>query len=325
MPSTEPQSQPTTPSQPQSQRQPGNDHDQHIAVIGLGNLGRVLAGTLLDAGYRVTVWNRSAARAEPLVERGARRAETVAEAVAAADLVIVCVLDYAVVRELLTPAADVLAGRVLLNVTSGTPEQVGDIAPWVAAQGASYLDGAVYAVPQTIGTPSAFVLYSGSPAAFTAHRERLELFGSARFTGERPETAAGYDTAILSGMYGMFAGFFHAVALAETYGITAADLTDPLVRWLRDAAAALPGFATEIDAGAYATETSNLDINAAGLASILSASQAQGVPTDLLAPLQSLFTDQLTRGHGADSLARAIESVRGVGGVREEAGVEVAG
>ncbi|MBB5934307.1 NAD(P)-dependent oxidoreductase [Streptomyces zagrosensis] len=308
------------------QHQHENQHQQRITVIGLGNLGRALAGAFLDAGYRVTVWNRSAAKAEPLVAKGARRAETVADAVAAGDLVIVCVLDYDAVRELLAPAADALAGRVLVNVTSGIPEQVRELAGWVSAQGASYLDGAVYAVPQTVGTPSAFVFYSGSSAAFDAHRERLELLGSALFTGPQPDTAAVYDTAVLSGMYGMFAGFFHAVALGGANGIKAADITAPLVRWLHEAAAALPGFADEIDSGDYTTETSNLDINAGGLRAILTATRAQGVPTDLLAPLQALFDEQITQGHGTQSLARTVESLRERGPLRERDGAaETAG
>ncbi|MFE3252088.1 NAD(P)-dependent oxidoreductase [Streptomyces sp. NPDC059209] len=281
-----------------------------VAVIGLGNLGRALASAYLGHGHRTTVWNRSPEKADDLVTRGATRAATAAEAIAAADLVIVCVLDYDKAREVLTPAAGALRGRTLLNLTSGTPEPARELAAWVADQGAEYLDGAVYAVPQTIGTPDAFVLYSGSPAVFATYREQLDLLGAPTFVGADPGLASLYDISLLSGMYGMFAGFFQSVAVADSARIKATDITGLLVPWLNAAAAALPGFAAEIDSGDYATETSNLDINAVGLANMLTATRAQGIGVDLLTPLQTLFETQIAEGHGAQSLARAIESLR---------------
>lgn len=281
-----------------------------VAVIGLGNLGRVLASAYLDHGHRTIVWNRSAAKADDLVTRGAIRAATAAEAIAAADLVIVCVLDYDKARRILTPAADALRGRTLINVTSGTPEPARELAAWATEQGAEYLDGAVYAVPQTIGTPDAFVLYSGSSAVFETYREQLDLLGAPTFVGTDPGLASLYDISLLSGMYGMFAGFFQSVAVADSAQIKATDITSLLVPWLNAAAAALPGFAAEIDSGDYATETSNLDINAVGLANMLTATEAQGIGVELLAPLQTLFESQIAQGHGAQSLARTIESLR---------------
>ncbi|MGA4843433.1 NAD(P)-dependent oxidoreductase [Streptomyces sp. G45] len=281
-----------------------------VTVLGLGNLGQALARNLLDQGHRLTVWNRSQDKADALVADGATLAATPAAAIAASDLVVICVLDYTTVRDLLTPVGGALAGRAVVNVTSGIPQAARELGAWVSEQGAAYVDGAVYAVPQTIGTPEAFVLYSGDADAFARHRAVLEPLGSAVFVGTDAPLAPVYDVALLSGMYGMFAGFFQAVAVGGSAGIGAARVTDLLVRWLREALDALPGFAAEIDARDYRTETSNLDINAVGLANILTATRAQGVGVDLLAPLQRLFDEQIAQGHGSASLARTIESLR---------------
>ena len=70
-----------------------------VAVIGLGTMGSRIARRLLDAGNDVVVWNRTAARAEPLVALGARRAATPAEATAAAEIVVIMVRDAAALRE----------------------------------------------------------------------------------------------------------------------------------------------------------------------------------------------------------------------------------
>ncbi|MEU2448745.1 NAD(P)-binding domain-containing protein [Streptomyces sp. NPDC012765] len=285
-------------------------HKVPVSVIGLGNLGRALAEAYLTQGHPTTVWNRSAGRADALVARGASLAATPADAVAAGELVVVAVLDYDTVRELLLPTAGALKGRTVVNLTTGTPSAARALGAWVADQQAAYLDGAVYAVPQTIGTAAAFVLYSGDEEAYRTYRAVLDAIGEGSLVGPAPELSSVYDTALLSGMYGMFAGFFQAVALAGTSGIGAAELTRPLVRWLTAAADALPAFAEEIDAGEYGTTTSNLEINAVGLRNILTATEAQGLPTDLLAPLLRLFDDQLRAGHAESSLSRAVESLR---------------
>ncbi|MFI8931126.1 NAD(P)-dependent oxidoreductase [Streptomyces sp. NPDC053474] len=281
-----------------------------VTVIGLGNLGQVLARAFLDQGHQVTVWNRSRGKADELVALGATLAPTPKAAVEASELVVVCVLDYTTVRDLLTPVGDALAGRAVVNLTSGTPGPARDLGAWVTERGAAYVDGAVYAIPQTIGTPEAFVLYSGDADAFAAYRPLLEPLGAPVFVGADAGLAPVHDVALLSGMYGMFAGFFQTVAVGRSAGIAAAEVTELLVRWLKEALGALPGFAAEIDAGDYRTDTSNIDINAVGLANILTATRAQGVGVDLLQPLHEVFQRQLAEGRGSESMARAIESLR---------------
>ena len=64
-----------------------------VSVIGLGMMGAALAGAYLRAGHRTTVWNRSAGKADALVEQGASRADTIADAVAASDVLVACVVD----------------------------------------------------------------------------------------------------------------------------------------------------------------------------------------------------------------------------------------
>ena len=53
-----------------------------VSVIGLGDMGSALAATLLDSGYAVTLWNRSADKAAPLIAAGAQLAESAQDAIA---------------------------------------------------------------------------------------------------------------------------------------------------------------------------------------------------------------------------------------------------
>ncbi len=92
-----------------------------LTLLGLGAMGTALAEAWLTAGHPLTVWNRTAARADALAVRGAAVAPTVAEAVAANRLIVVCLLDDASVDDAL--AGLDLTGKDLVNVVTSTPGQ----------------------------------------------------------------------------------------------------------------------------------------------------------------------------------------------------------
>ncbi len=81
-----------------------------VTVLGLGDMGSAMAKTLVDRGYRTTVWNRTPSKCAPLVEAAA----TTAEAVAASPLALICLLDSAAVDELSSVDAAV-TGKVLVH------------------------------------------------------------------------------------------------------------------------------------------------------------------------------------------------------------------
>lgn len=95
-------------------------------------MGRALGGALLTAGHRLTVWNRTASRASELVARGARLAESPADAVASAPLVLVNVVDHDVVDSLLARGREQLSGRLIVGLTADTPQRARRTAALVA-------------------------------------------------------------------------------------------------------------------------------------------------------------------------------------------------
>ncbi len=280
-----------------------------VAVLGLGSMGRALAGALLAAGHRVTVWNRTPGRAAELLARGARDAASVAEAVAASEVVLVCILDYADVVPLLERGGGRAAwqGRTVVNVTNGSPDEARAMAERVTGLGAAYLDGGIMAVPEIIASPQAFVLYSGAPDAFEAHRELLDSFARSVYLGAEPGRAALHDLALLSGMYGMFGGFAHAAALVRSAGGSVAEFTTTLlVPWLTAMAGALPPMAAQVDAGDYAVTGSPLAMQVAhdGIGDV---SRAQGVSPELFTPVFELMRRRVADGHGSEGFAGVVE------------------
>lgn len=281
-----------------------------VTVIGLGLMGSALAGALLANGTRTTVWNRTGRKANPLVSQGAVAAATVTDAVTASPLVIVCLTTYEVVLDVLGGASEALPGRVLVNLTNGTPKQAREASAWAAGHGAGYLDGGIMAVPQMIARPEALLLYSGSQDAFEAYRLEFDSLGPSRFLGASPGLASLYDLGLLAGMYGMLAGFFHSVALVGTERVAATELTSLLVPWLNAMVGMLPGLADEIDAGDFRADSNGLDVSREAMANILDASRAQGIDVSLLAPLQVHLDRRVADGHGTDSLSSLIEVLR---------------
>ncbi|MBT2231174.1 NAD(P)-dependent oxidoreductase [Nonomuraea sp. NEAU-A123] len=277
-----------------------------ISILGLGLMGQALARTLVQAGHSVTVWNRTEGKA---AGSGATSVATAAEAVEASPLVIVCVLDYAAVREVLGSVQ--LADRVLLNLTNGRPAEARELAEWVAARGGDYLDGGIMAVPQMIGTPGALVLYSGSQPAFERYEEALGALARPRYLGADAGLAPLYDLAMLTGMYGQIAGFLEAAALIASEKRPVTEFTtELLVPWLTAMAAQQPRWAVDIEAGDYATDVSNLEVNRVGMVNLLRAFEDQGVKPDLLLPMRDLLDRRVAAGHGAQGLSGLIEELR---------------
>jgi len=118
-----------------------------IALLGTGIMGRPMAANLLQAGFPVTAWNRTRAKAEPLAAAGARIADSALEAVAGADLVITMLENGPVVTEVLfggTGAAKgARPGTLFVDMSSIPPALARDHATLHAANGCSALDAPV--------------------------------------------------------------------------------------------------------------------------------------------------------------------------------------
>jgi 3-hydroxyisobutyrate dehydrogenase-like beta-hydroxyacid dehydrogenase len=280
-----------------------------VSFLGLGEMGAALARAALDAGHPTTVWNRSADKALSLVEAGARAATTAAEAVAASDLIVVCLFDHQSVHDVLDPLADRLAGRSVINLTTTSPDGARELARWAAGIGVDYLDGGIMATPDMIGTLHSSVLYSGSQRLFDDSLGLLELWGSPEYFGEDAGMASLYDLALLSGMYVMFAGFFHGAAMVGAAGVPASEFATRAGTFLQNVLPAITGYADVIDGGDYSVPGQQ-SLEFSDITDIVEASRAQGISTELVDVVQRLIHRQIDAGHGKEGFARVIESIK---------------
>jgi 3-hydroxyisobutyrate dehydrogenase-like beta-hydroxyacid dehydrogenase len=191
-------------------------------MIGLGAMGSALAHGLLRAGHRVTVWNRTSQRAAPLVQAGATLAADVASAVADSPVVIVCVSDYAATQDILSSpqVRTQLPGKVVVQLSTGTPGEARAGAHWAQESGAEYLDGAILAYPDQIGTPDAAVFVAGASSTFEKCEPLLKpLAGGLAHVGEPIGAASALDCAVLSFLFGALLGALHGARICEVEGL----------------------------------------------------------------------------------------------------------
>jgi 3-hydroxyisobutyrate dehydrogenase len=145
-----------------------------IGFIGLGLMGRPMAANLVKAGFPVTVWNRTAARMQPLVALGAKAAATPREAAAAADVLITIVSDPPALEQVTEGEHGALAGlrrgSVLIDSSTVSPALARRLAAACAQRGVEFLDA-----PVTGGTWGAekgeLVFMVGGPAGTLARVE----------------------------------------------------------------------------------------------------------------------------------------------------------
>ncbi|WP_099020577.1 NAD(P)-dependent oxidoreductase [Mycolicibacterium palauense] len=214
-----------------------------IGFIGLGNMGRAMATNLLADGHQVTVFNRTPARADALVEAGAERAATVAEA-CRAEVVFTMLADDQAVHQVVF-GDDEFGDGILdalpeggVHVSSST---IGvDLARQLAAAhadaGQRFVSAPVFGRPEAAAAAKLFVVAAGAPGTVEAVSPLLAAVGQRTFVlSERPEAA---NLVKLSGNFligSVLESLGEAMALVGKGGVDRKDYLEVLTSTLFDA------------------------------------------------------------------------------------------
>lgn len=152
-----------------------------IGFIGTGVMGRSMAGHLLEAGHELTVFNRTRSRAEDLLARGARWADTPGGAAAQADAVFTIVGFPADVEEVYFGdhgiVATAAAGSVLVDMTTSRPDLAVRIARAAGERGIAALDAPVSGGDVGAREARLSIMVGGEQAAFERVQPLFELMG----------------------------------------------------------------------------------------------------------------------------------------------------
>lgn len=203
-----------------------------IGFLGLGTMGAPLANNLRKAGHAITLWNRTASKAESLVRKGASLARTPLECARGQDVVFTCLTDEAAVEAVLEGPEGVLAalasGDLLVDTSTCGTREAKAIRDRVEQKGASFV-----AAPLIGSRPAAekaqIVVVAGGPAA-ARERARPALHAiSARLIEVDDAVHAALMKLVVNAVGGaMIAGFGEALALGASGGLDVAKMVDTI-------------------------------------------------------------------------------------------------
>ncbi|MET4925158.1 NAD(P)-binding domain-containing protein [Streptomyces sp. PSRA5] len=283
---------------------------QWVTVIGLGPMGHAMASTFLDAGHRVTVWNRTRSRADGLVAKGATLASTPAEALSAGEFVILSLTDYDAMYAVLGSSTDALSGRTLINLSSDTPDKARAAATWAAGHGALHLTGGVTTPPDGIGSQDSVTFYSGPKSVFEDSREILEVLTGTDYRGEDPGLAALYYQLQMDLFWTTSLAFLHALAVGDAHGIKAGELLPHLSATVSSMPHFFGFYTPRIEAGEHPGDVDRLSMGVASVDHVVRTSKDAGVDAALPEAVLSIFRRGIAAGHADDSFTSLIESFR---------------
>ena len=294
----------------------GNGSDTKVGFVGLGLMGRALAEAVMGKGFPVTVWNRSAAKAEPLRAAGASVASSAAEAAESSDVLVVCLYDQAATRAAVMSdeVGAALAGKALVQLSTTTVEDVQELAAWAEARDVAFLKGAILVYPDDIRAYKGEILYGGPEPLYTRLLPVLEgLGGRPSLVGERPSDCVAPTLACYAFLYGSLLSFLHGAAICHRGGVPVETFTRkvavPFVRngslasFLENAGGAAAKRRYEDDLQA------TLDVWNDALRQTIADIDAMEIEADTLRPFKALLDRTAAAGYGDKDIAAVFETL----------------
>jgi 3-hydroxyisobutyrate dehydrogenase-like beta-hydroxyacid dehydrogenase len=203
--------------------------------VGLGAMGRPMVRRLLDAGIAVVGYNRTAARARPLMDAGMQLAKSPRTVAEATGVVFTMVTDTPAL-EAVTQGPDGLVaglrrGTVVVEMSTASPEGVRTLAAEAARRGATVLDAPVSGSPVTIEAGQLSFMVAGDPSALDRVRPYLLAIGpTVTHVSAEPGLAKAMKIATNLNLSVQMLAFSEAVLLAERAGIAREHAVDVLLK-----------------------------------------------------------------------------------------------
>jgi 3-hydroxyisobutyrate dehydrogenase-like beta-hydroxyacid dehydrogenase len=194
-----------------------------LGYVGLGVMGSSVTRRLLAAGHTVTVWNRTRAKAEPLLEAGAQWADSPREVAERSEIVFTMVTNTDAVQAVTDGPDGILAGlesgKVYVDMSTASPANTRALAEKVAAVGAQMLDAPVSGTSITVDEGKASVMVGGDEDAFERVKPVFEAIGPRVFHLGPSGSAVTMKIAVNLSLAVQMLAFSEGVLLAEKSGI----------------------------------------------------------------------------------------------------------
>ena len=284
--------------------------NQTVSVIGLGAMGSGIARTFLDAGCRVFVWNRSHEKINALVSHGAIACGTPEDALKASTYVVVCLIDYSAWKETIE-AHDLqnhFDGTCIIQLTTGTIDEVLWHTALVQEHGGRVTDGAVQCYPSQLGTADGSLLMAGDTKVLAECDPLLRMLVPTWMNlGEDITQPAALSRAVIACVVTSLVGFVNGVAIAQRAGIS----LDLFLQHASNVNALVIAEQTRIvdaiENGDTQTTQASIDTWAAGHQVIQSVAESLGTNLVLQDAAQAVFQEGRRMGLGGHDLSALVK------------------
>ena len=289
------------------------DPRRAVGLIGLGNMGTAVAERLLDAGYGLTVYNRTPGKADALAARGASIAETCADLAAQAEVVLTSLADddalEAVAAELVAAARP---GTVLVDMSTVSPAASARVAFLAEAASIAYVRAPVSGNPTVVRAGNLSFIVSGAREPFERVEPVIRAIGPTIHHVGDGEQARIVKLAINLMIAGLAQLMSEALVLGEAAGVSRRDLLD--VMGSSAAGAPFVQYKTEPllrddFSATFTTALMEKDINL-----VLDAAQATGVELPLASEMKALLRAAMEAGYADQDFMALFLYLRSLSG-----------
>lgn len=200
-----------------------------VSVIGLGVMGTELARVLIEAGYDVTVWNRTLEKATRHAEAGANVAATASEAIRASEATITCIRTHSDTRELVESDPSALSGKTIIELSTGSAGDAEDLLDFVRRNGARCLIGMISTFPSGIGEADSAIITVGDENAWIDGKAILtSLAGKSSYVGANPKALAAIYASLFLPRQGFMFGMIYGALICEKAGVSMQSYVEQL-------------------------------------------------------------------------------------------------
>lgn len=268
-----------------------------VSVIGAGAMGSALVEGLASGGAEVTVWNRTAGKAQALAGPRVDVAESLEEALAGSPVVILAVSEHDQARAVLDDADADLSGKVVASASFATAEQAASFHAAVRAAGGHCLDLSIAAYPTDVRGRDALFLVSGGRSAFEVFRPELERLGRVSYITEAPGAAYVSELALLLGYLPMAVGLLQGLRICRQHDLPEEWFRRTVLEVYPSQTRALLERVSGQDRSAPGLEAS-IEVWRQGVAEYAAALRELGLDPGMYDALQRLFAAAADAGHG---------------------------
>ncbi|MEV0719947.1 NAD(P)-dependent oxidoreductase [Asanoa sp. NPDC050611] len=276
-----------------------------LGFAGLGVMGAPMAHNLLRSGAPLVVWNRTAARAEPLRAAGATVAASAADLIGQVDVLLMMLADAAAIDATLgtTPLTD----KIVVHMGTTAPEHSRALAAEVEARGGRYVEAPVSGSRKPAEAGELVIMLAGDPDAVATVRPLLAPLGRTSFICGPVPGALTMKLAVNLYLITLVTGLAEAVHFAAGHGLD------------------LEQFVTVLDAGPMASAVSRVKARKlvdrdfavqASIANVLdnnrlvaAAARQAGLASPLLDAAHALYAETLALGHGPADMAAVLHAI----------------